>query len=86
MSITIDAAGRVVIPQAIRRRLGLNAGSKLDIEEVDGSVVLRPVSRVRVEMADDGLPIIRAPEDTPPLTTEDIRRLVEETREWPRRY
>jgi AbrB family looped-hinge helix DNA binding protein len=86
MTITIDAAGRVVIPQALRRRLGLQGGSKLEIEEVDGAIVLRPARRVRVEIAEDGLPIIRAPEDTQPLTTEDVRRVLEEVREWPHRY
>jgi len=86
MSTTIDRAGRVVIPQQVRRRLGLEPGTKLEIEEVDGSVVLRPVSRVRIETADDGLPIIRAPEGTPPMTAEDVRRVLEDVREWPHRY
>jgi AbrB family looped-hinge helix DNA binding protein len=84
MHIAIDAAGRVVIPQALRRRLGLSGGTKLDIEEIDGALVLRPATKVRIETADDGLPILRVPEGTPSLTTDDVRRLVEESREWPR--
>ncbi|MEP7180404.1 MAG: AbrB/MazE/SpoVT family DNA-binding domain-containing protein [Pseudonocardiales bacterium] len=84
MAITIDSAGRVVIPQAIRRRLGLDAGARLDIEEVDGSVVLRPANRVSMEIAADGLPILRTP-DADPLMTDDVRAVIEETREWPRR-
>jgi AbrB family looped-hinge helix DNA binding protein len=84
MAVTIDGAGRVVIPQALRRRLGLRGGTKLDIEEVDGAIVLRPSSRVRMEIADDGLPILHAPEGSTPLTTDEVRRLVEESREWPR--
>jgi AbrB family looped-hinge helix DNA binding protein len=85
MRTTIDRAGRVVIPQAVRRRLGLDAGTKFEIEEVDGAVVLRPESRISVEMAEDGLPIVRAPEGGAPVTTEDIRRVLEDVREWPRR-
>ena len=84
MAVTIDAAGRVVIPQALRRRLGLRGGTKLDIEEVDGAIVLRPASKVRMEIAEDGMPILRAPVGTPKMTTEDVRRLIEESREWPR--
>ena len=84
MAVTIDAAGRVVIPQALRRRLGLRGGTKLDIEEIDGAIVLRPASKVRIEIAEDGMPILRAPEGTPAMTTEDVRRLIEESREWPR--
>jgi AbrB family looped-hinge helix DNA binding protein len=83
MTITIDAAGRVVIPQAMRRRLGLAAGARLEIEEVDGTVVLRPANRVSMEIAADGLPILRSP-DADPLTTADVRTVIEETREWPR--
>ena len=86
MVVTIDAAGRVVIPQALRRRLGLQGGTRLEIEEIDGAIVLRPASKVRVELADDGLPIVRAPEGAPQLSTEDVRRLLEDVREWPRRY
>jgi AbrB family looped-hinge helix DNA binding protein len=85
MATTIDAAGRVVIPQALRRRLGLHGGTKLEIEEIDGAIVLRPASKVHMEIADDGMPILRAPKGTPPLTTDDVRQLVEESREWPRR-
>ena len=84
MTITIDSAGRVVIPQAMRRRLGLDAGARLEIEEVDGTVVLRPANRVAMEIAEDGLPILRSP-DGDPLTTDDVRTVIEETREWPRR-
>jgi len=83
MSITIDSAGRVVIPQAMRRRLGVEAGARLEIEEIDGTVVLRPANRVSVEIAADGLPILRS-HDADPLTTDDVRTVIEETREWPR--
>lgn len=84
MRATIDGAGRVVIPQAVRRRLGLDAGTRLEIEEVDGAVVLRPDSKVVAEIGADGLPLLRAPEGTPPLTSEDVRRVLEDVREWPR--
>lgn len=84
MAVTIDKAGRVVIPQAVRRRLGLDAGTELDVEERDGGVLLRPVSKVHVEIAEDGLPIIRAPEGTPAWTTEDFLAVLDEVRAWPR--
>jgi AbrB family looped-hinge helix DNA binding protein len=75
----------VVIPQAIRRRLGLDPGTKLELEEVDGGVALRPVNRVRVEVGADGLPLLKAGSQAPPLSREDVRRVLEESREWPRR-
>ncbi|HLY33264.1 MAG TPA: AbrB/MazE/SpoVT family DNA-binding domain-containing protein [Jatrophihabitantaceae bacterium] len=85
MHVSIDAAGRVVIPQAVRRRLGLDPGTRLDIDEVDGAVVVRPVNRVTIATGDDGLPILRVPADAAALTRDDVRRVLEESREWPRR-
>lgn len=85
MVITIDAAGRVVIPQAVRSRLGLQAGTRIELEETDGAVLLRPVSRVRIETGADGLPVVRASAGAPPLDADEVRRVIEETREWPRR-
>jgi AbrB family looped-hinge helix DNA binding protein len=41
MSTTIDKAGRLVIPKAIRDRLGLRSGDKLEIEDVEGRIVIR---------------------------------------------
>ena len=40
-STTVSEGGRVVIPKAIRRRLGIEAGDVLELEEVDGEIVLR---------------------------------------------
>ena len=43
METTIDAAGRVVIPKAIRDRLGLKSGTPLRIEAIDGRVEIEAV-------------------------------------------
>lgn len=51
MRTTIDGSGRVVVPKAIRRRLGLEGGEPLDIEEIDGTIVLRPAP-LEVEIVD----------------------------------
>ena len=41
-TITIDAAGRVVVPLPVRRRLRLVAGSRLRITEGPQSITLEP--------------------------------------------
>ena len=45
MNVTLDKFGRIVIPKAIRRRLGLDAGTELSLEAEDGDIVLRPVAQ-----------------------------------------
>ncbi|MGI8759836.1 MAG: AbrB/MazE/SpoVT family DNA-binding domain-containing protein [Jatrophihabitantaceae bacterium] len=84
MIITIDKTGRVVIPMPLRNRLGLTPGTELEVDEVDGGVVLRPVSKVRVGIGGDGLPLLRAPEGTPKMTTDELLSVLDEVRAWPR--
>jgi AbrB family looped-hinge helix DNA binding protein len=45
MTLKIDKAGRVILPKPVRDRLGLRAGSELEIEETGGGVMLRPAER-----------------------------------------
>lgn len=42
----VDEDGRVVLPEWLRRRLGLKPGVRLEVRIEDGRVVLLPVSRV----------------------------------------
>ena len=58
--ITIDAAGRVVVPKAMRTRLGLRDGSKLRVKEEDGQrLILEPIAEQAVPIELDGLLVIR---------------------------
>jgi AbrB family looped-hinge helix DNA binding protein len=43
MQLTIDKAGRVVIPKKIRDDLNLRAGDTLELEQEGGALQLRPV-------------------------------------------
>ena len=45
MTLKIDKAGRVILPKPMRDRLGLHAGSDLEIQETPDGVVLRPADR-----------------------------------------
>ena len=42
MTLKIDKAGRVILPKPVRDRLGLHAGSDLEIRETPEGIVLRP--------------------------------------------
>lgn len=71
MRATIDSAGRMVVPKAIRDRLGLVPGD-VDIE-IDGSDLrIRPVVDDAV-VTDDGWLVVRTSGAT--LTDDDVRAL-----------
>ena len=71
MRATIDSAGRMVIPKAIRDRLGLVPGD-VDIV-IDGSDVrIRPIADDAV-VTDDGWLVVRTSGAT--LTEDDVREL-----------
>lgn len=81
METTIDAAGRVVIPKALRERLGLTGGQRLEIEERDGYVRIGPApTAVRLESRDGVLtaipdePLPSMDADTVRATLENVRR------------
>jgi AbrB family looped-hinge helix DNA binding protein len=80
MRTTIDGAGRVVVPKAIRERLGLSGGAQVDVDEHDGAVHIRPVA-AGVEVVDtpEG-PVASSPAPGPPLTDDEVRRALERGR------
>jgi AbrB family looped-hinge helix DNA binding protein len=43
MTLKIDHAGRIVLPKPIRDRLGLKAGSGLELAESPDGILLKPV-------------------------------------------
>ena len=45
MTLKMDRAGRVILPKPVRDRLGLHAGSDLEIQETAEGLVLKPAGR-----------------------------------------
>ncbi len=45
MTLKMDKVGRVILPKPLRDRLGLHAGTDLEIQETPDGVVLRPADR-----------------------------------------
>jgi AbrB family looped-hinge helix DNA binding protein len=84
MRTTIDRAGRVVIPAAMRERAGLTAGAALEITEDELGIRLERVAAgprlVKVGRRLVARPTV-APDDRPAI---DVAALVEEERNrWP---
>ena len=81
MIATIDGAGRLVIPKAIRERLGLRGGEELEVEEWDGQItVARRKRGVRLVRSEHGILTAAPDSDLPGLGPEEIRELLERGR------
>jgi AbrB family looped-hinge helix DNA binding protein len=80
MKTAIDAAGRVVIPKALRDSLGLAAGQPLEIAERDGRLEIVPAA-TPMRLVDDGEGVAAVADmEMPVLTTDLVRETLERTR------
>lgn len=79
MHVSIDRAGRVVVPKQLRDELGLTPTTPLEIEIVDGHLELSaPHQPAKLVEGPNG-PMVAA--TGTPLTDEDVRRTLEAVRE-----
>lgn len=73
MRVTIDRAGRVVIPRDLRTRLGLVANTELEIDLEGDAIRLMPVRRAhRVAVERDGVLVLERSGET--TTDLDVQR------------
>ena len=80
MITTIDSAGRVVIPKALRDRLGLAAGETIELTEREGCIEIAAASTpMRLEARRHGVSAVPE-EELPPLTDALVRETLERTR------
>jgi AbrB family looped-hinge helix DNA binding protein len=80
MRITIDAAGRLVVPKALRDELRLEGGTLLEIRVREGRLELEPVSApMRLERRGRRL-VATSGEPLPRIDADDVRAVVESQR------
>lgn len=77
---TIDAAGRIVVPKAVRQMLGLSAGQELEIRVGDGRIEIE-VAATPMNLHLRGKGVVAVPErKLPPLTADQVRETLERVR------
>lgn len=78
MHVSIDSAGRVVVPKRVRDELGLTPGTPLEIDVVDGHLELSaPYEPTKLQAGPNG-PVVAAAGT--PLTDEQVRQTLEAVR------
>jgi AbrB family looped-hinge helix DNA binding protein len=78
MQVTIDKAGRLVIPKKIRDKAYIKPGMKLDIRVENGVIEIEPVP-IPVKLERQGrFLVVVSPPGTPKLTAEDYERVRQE--------
>ena len=80
MTTAIDAAGRIVIPKALRDRLGLVPGRTLEVTERDGRIEIEPAPSPMSLVQRRGGLVAVPDEDLPPLTDAVVRAAIDGTR------
>lgn len=80
MTTSLSSKGQVVIPLAIRRRLGLSTGAVISCSLQDGRIILDPVNAAaaaRVVSKNDYVALV-APEGAPAMTPERVKDVLAE--------
>lgn len=81
MQTTMDRSGRLVLPKAVRKALGLVDGGRVEIYEHDGEVTIRPVpAGKRLFETQTGQLVCVTDEPLPPLTADTVREVLEAVR------
>lgn len=76
--LTIDVAGRVVIPKPLRDELDLSPGDSLELESVGERITLRPIRMTAPLVKEQGVWVFRTGQ---PLAAAVVDEVLNEVRE-----
>ena len=76
--ITIDKAGRVVIPKPLRQELHLEPGDALELESAGEEITLRPVRGTGPLSKEHGVWVFRTGQPLSAATTDEVVRRIRE--------
>lgn len=80
MRTTIDMAGRLVIPKPFREALGIGRGGEVEVELVDGQVVVSPPVVAKHVVQRGGRSVVVTDQALPPLTDEVVDEVLRSVR------
>lgn len=85
---TLSTKGQVVLPKAVRDRLGWRPGTKVVVEATEDGVTLRRAPPFRPTTIDEVFGSLSKYYDGPPVSVEDMDRGIEEPfrSEWGRQF
>lgn len=78
MKTTIDRAGRLVVPKAVREAAGLEPGVELNIDYQNGAIFIEPASKVK--LVRKGSLLVSTVPGAPKMTMEMSNRLIRRLR------
>jgi AbrB family looped-hinge helix DNA binding protein len=79
--LTIDKAGRIVIPKPLREELHLEPGDDLELESAGEEITLRPVRGTGPLTQEHGVWVFRTGQPMAASTTEEMLRQIREDRD-----
>lgn len=81
MRVKMDAAGRLVIPLQLRRRLGLDGGGEVELTELDDKLELSAApTPMHTERTAGGVLVLRPEHELPRISVDTVRDVLDETR------
>jgi AbrB family looped-hinge helix DNA binding protein len=79
--LTIDKAGRVVIPKPLREELHLEPGDSLEMESAGEQITLRPVRGTRPLIKEQGVWVLHTGQPLPASATDQMLQQIREERD-----
>jgi AbrB family looped-hinge helix DNA binding protein len=79
--LTIDKAGRVVIPKPLREELHLEPGDTLEMESAGEQITLRPVRGTGPLTKEHGVWVFHAGQSLPAYATDHMLQKIREERD-----
>jgi AbrB family looped-hinge helix DNA binding protein len=78
ITLTIDRAGRLVLPKPVRDELQLAAGDSLELESSDDEIILRPVRGTATLRKKQGVWVMRTGK---PISAEVVNQTIRKIRD-----